>query len=192
MIFNDSEPLRQEHQKIGQTYEQTEFDKHYEFVLKQIEGDPGKKETITRMTRIMVTPGEEYIVYDHSWEGRNPIGSFLKVSQQNVGVYPRFEPIYERFIQEDNTYGQRLISKNTNVGYYIRFTKDKAEELHKLCNDMFARANARTAYYVVPDGGTKITVASYQDWLNGEFEDLYHNGRITKDDSNKLEKPKQR
>jgi hypothetical protein len=177
MLFNDSEALRQEHQKIGQPYEQTEFDRHYEFVLKQIEGDPNKKNTITRMIRIMVSPGEEYIIYDHSWEGKNPIGSHLKVSQSNVGVYPRFEPIYERFIQEDNTYGQRLISKNTNVGYYIKFTKDKAEELHKLCNDMFARANARTAYYAMPDGGTKITVHSYQDWLNGEFEDLINTGK---------------
>jgi hypothetical protein len=31
----------------------------------------------------------------------------------------------------------------------------------------------------MPEGGTKITIDSYQDWLNGEFEDLFKNGKIT-------------
>src|SRR5690242_712639 len=111
MLFNDSQALRQEYARIGATYEESEEDKHYKFILNQIESDPNKKETITAMTRIQVAPGEEYITYHHTWSGKNPIGSFCRVTQTNVGIYPKFEPIYERFIQEDNTFGQRLISR---------------------------------------------------------------------------------
>lgn len=177
MIFNDSDALRQEYSKIGQTYEETEQDKHWKYILKQIESDPNKKETIQEMNRISVAPGEEYIVYHHMWEGKNPIGSTVKDAQGNVGVYPRFEPTYERYINEDNTYSQRLISKNTIIGYFIPFTKEKAEELHKLCNDTYARPGMKTAYYVQVQDGTKITVETYQDWLNGTFDDLMNTGK---------------
>lgn len=179
MLYNDSDVQRAEYQKISQPYEETEEDKHYKFILKQIEHDPNKKERIIQMDRILVSPGEEYIVYHHTWEGSNPIGSFMKTTQTNVGIYGHFEPIYDRFIQEDNTFGQRLISKNTITSYFIPFTKEKADELHKLCNDASANRQSRTSYYVTPDGGTKITVDSYKDWRDGTFEDLHQNGRIT-------------
>ena len=192
MLYNDSEAQRQEYQKIGQAYEETEADKSYKHILKEIENDPNKKERISNMTRILVSPGEEYIVYHHSWEGINPIGSYRKTSQTNVGVYGKFEPIYERYITEDNTFENRLISKNTDTAYFIPFTKEKAEELHRLCNDAIAKPSARTAYYVMPEGGTKITVNSYQDWLNGTFEDLHQTGKATPliSNTNKPEKVK--
>ena len=179
MLFNDSEAQRLEYQKVGQAYEETEEDKHYKFILKQIDNDPNKKETISSMTRVMVGPNEEYIVYNHKWEGVNPIGSYLSTTQTNVGVYGHFEPIYERFIQEDNTFGQRLVSKNTTVGYFIPFTKEASDQLHKLCNDSSVRQGLRTKYYIMPEGGTKITVSSYKDWRDGEFEDLHEHGKIT-------------
>src|SRR5690242_3820238 len=179
MIFNDSEAQRQEYQKIGETYKENDFDLHYKHVLKQIENDPNKRERIQAMIRVVSGPGEEYIVYHHSWEGLNAIGSFLRTSQTNVGIYGRFEPVYERFIQEDNTFGQRLISKNTVTAYFIPFTKEKAEELHKACIDSTGKLNERTRYYIMQEGGTKITVNSYEDWLNGKFEDLIEHGKIT-------------
>lgn len=177
MLFNDSEAQRKEYSKIGQPFEETEEDKHYQFILKQIANDPNKKESISAMTRIATGPNEEYIVYNHKWEGTNPIGSYVGTTQTNVGIYGHFEPIYERFIQEDNTYGQRLISKNTNVAYFIPFNKETADQLHKLCNDYSAKAGIRTRYYIMPEGGTKITVESYQDWINGTFDDLINTGK---------------
>lgn len=177
MLFNDSDAQRKEYTKIGLPFEETEEDKHHKFILKQIENDTTKKETISAMTRIAIGPNEEYIVYNHKWEGINPIGSHVSTTQTNVGIYGRFEPIYERFIQEDNTYGQRLISKNTVVSYSIPFNKENAEQLHKLCNDVTQRAGLRTRYYAMPEGGTKITVNSYQDWLNGDIEDLLNTGK---------------
>jgi len=191
MIFNDSEQLRQEYAKIGETYEDSEPEKHWKFILKQIQSDPDKKETIQEMTRIAVAPGEEYIVYNHMWSGKNPIGSYVSDSQTEVGVYPKFEPIYERFINEDNTYEQRLISKNTTIAYFIPFDKEHAENLHKLCNDITMKAGLRTVYHIMPEGGTKITVDSYQDWLNGEFDDLMKNGKITTTTTNVTTSPTQ-
>lgn len=180
MIFNDSEPLRQEYQKVGETYEETEFDKQHKFVLQQIANDPNKKETITQMNRIMVNPpDEQYIVYIKTWEGVNQIGSYLSTTVSNIGIYPQFHPIYERFLQEDNTYGQRTISKNPVVAYFIPFTKATAEALHKLCNDTTSKQTQRTKYYAQVEGGTVITIASYHDWLNGSFDDLIENGKIT-------------
>lgn len=177
MIFNDSEALRAEYAKLGETYEDSEPGKHWKAVIKQIDADPDKKETIQEMTRVAITPTEEYIVYHHMWHGKNPIGSYISDSQTNVGVYPKFEPIYERFINEDNTYSQRLISKNTTIGYFIPFNKENAEDLHKLCNDISMKAGQKTHYYIMPEGGTKITVDSYQDWLNGDFETLQATGK---------------
>ena len=193
MLYNDSEVQRAEYQKVGQPYEETEEEKHYKQVLKQIESDPNKKERIIHMKRIMVSPGEEYIVYHHIWEGTNPIGSFIRTTQTNVGIYGHFEPIYERFIQDDNTFGQRLVSKNIATAYFIPFTKETAEELHKLCDDKSFRN--KTEYVVQPEGGTPITINSYNDWVNGDFDDLHENGTITKplpnNDSNKREMQKQ-
>ena len=179
MIFNDSEALRQEYAKLGEKYEETEPDKHWKFIQNQIKDDPDKKETIQEMTRVAVAPNEEYIVYHHMIQGKNPIGSVVSDAQSSVGIYPKFEPIYERFINEDNTYGQRLTSKNTTIAYYIPFNKENVEKLHKLCNDITMKAGHRTTYYIMPEGGTKILVQTYQDWLNGEFEDLHEHGKIT-------------
>lgn len=179
MIFNDSEQLRQEYVKLGETYEDSEPGKHWKAVIKQIDADPEKKETIQQMTRLAVASDEEYIVYDHMVQGKNPIGSIISDSQTNMGVYPKFEPIYERYVNEDNTYSQRLISKNTTIAYFIPFNKENAEELHRLCNDISMKPGQRTVYHIMPEGGTKITINSYQDWLNGEFEDLQQNGKIT-------------
>ena len=179
MVFNKSDALLEEYRKIGEVYEDTEQEKYYAFVLKQIASDPNKRETIHSMTRIKVAEDEEYITYIHSWEGRNPIGSFLRVTQTDVGTYPRFEPIYEKFIREDNTYGQKLISKNTTIGYFIPFTKERADELHKLCDDKSFKSQNKTKYYVQPEGGTPITVNTYQDWVNGSFEDIYEHGKIS-------------
>jgi hypothetical protein len=179
MIFNDSEQLRQEYAKLGEPYEDSEPGKQWKFILKQIDSDPDKKETIQEMTRVAISPTEEYITYNHIWQGKNPIGSYISDSQTNVGVYPKFEPIYERYINEDNTYSQRLTSKNTTIAYFIPFNKENAEQLHKICNDISMKAGQRTIYHIMPEGGTKITIDSYQDWLNGEFEDLFKNGKIT-------------
>ena len=179
MIFNDSEELRQEYAKLGEKYEETEPDKHWKFVLNQIKDDPDRKETIQEMTRIAVAPGEEYIVYHHMIQGKNPIGSVVSDAQSSVGIYPKFEPIYERYINEDNTYSQRLISKNTTIAYFIPFNKENVEKLHKLCNDITMKSGHRTTYYIMPEGGTKILVQTYQDWLDGEFEDLHEHGKIT-------------
>lgn len=179
MIFNDSEQLRQEYAKLNETYEDTETGKYWKFILKQIANDPNKKETIQEMLRIAVSPEEEYIVYHHMWQGTNAIGSVVSDTETNVGIYPKFEPIYERYINEDNTYSQRLTSKNTTIGYFIPFNKENAEKLHKLCNDISMKPGQKTTYHVMPEGGTKITILSYQDWLNGEFQDLHENGKIT-------------
>lgn len=179
MIFNDSEALREEYAKLGEAYEDNEPSKHWKFIQNQIKDDPEKKETIQDMTRVVVAPGEEYIVYSHMIQGKNPIGSYVSDTETNVGVYPKFQPIYERYINEDNTYSQRLISKNTTIAYFIPFNKETAENLHKLCNDISMKAGQRTVYHIMPEGGTKITVDSYQDWLNGEFDDLIKNGKIS-------------
>lgn len=179
VVFNDSPALRQSYAKLGEEYQPTEQDKHYQYCLKQIESDPKKKETINTMYRIKISENEEYIVYIHTWEGLNPIGSYISVTQTDVGLYPDFQPIKERYITEDNTYAERVLSKNTNIGYFIPFTKDQAEELHKLCNDTSSRPGSKTKYYVDNGGGTLITVNSYKDWRDGEFEDLIENGKIT-------------
>ena len=179
MVYNKSDALLQEYQRVGEAYEDTELDKYWDFIQKQIQNDPGKKETIQSLTRIEVSKGEEYIVYIHSWEGLNPIGSFIRATQTDVGIYPRFEPVYQRYLQEDNTYAQKLISKNTVTAYYIPFNKETAEKLHKLCDDKSSKSTIRTKYYVQPEGGTAVTVDSYNDWVNGDFDDIFQHGKIS-------------
>ena len=71
-----------------------------------------------------------------------------------------------------------MSSKNTIVSYFLKFSKETAEQLHKACNDSISRPNQKTRYYVMPEGGTKITIQTYEDWLNGEFNELYDNGKI--------------
>ena len=195
VVFNDSTALRQAYAQLNEEYKPTEQDQYYEHCLRQIQSDPNKKETIIAMSRVRVAQGEEYIVYIHQWEGHNPIGSYVNVTQTDVGLCPSFQPIKERYITEEGTYADRVISKNVSVGYYIRFTKETANELHKLCNDVSAKTAARTKYYIENEGGNKIVINSYNDWVNGDFDDLHENGTITKplpnNDSNKRETQKQ-
>jgi len=195
VVFNDSTALRQAYAQLNEEYKPTEQDQYYEHCLRQIQSDPNKKETILAMSRVRVAQDEEYIVYIHQWEGHNPIGSYVNVTQTDVGLCPSFQPIKERYITEEGTYADRVISKNVSVGYYIRFTKETANELHKLCNDVSAKTAARTKYYIENEGGNKIVINSYNDWVNGDFDDLHENGTITKplpnNDSNKRETQKQ-
>jgi hypothetical protein len=195
VVFNDSTALRQAYAALHEEYKPTEQDQYYEHCLRQIQSDPKKKETIIAMSRVRVAEGEEYIVYIHQWEGQNPIGSYVNITQTDVGLYPNFQPIKERYITEEGTYADRVISKNVSVGYYIPFTKETANDLHKLCNDITAKAGAKTKYYIENEGSNKIVINSYNDWVNGDFDDLHENGTITKsltnDDSNKRETQRQ-
>jgi hypothetical protein len=66
--------------------------------------------------------------------------------------------------------------------YCIPFTKERLEELHKKCSDKGPRLGENTKYYVQPEGGTTITVETYNDFLNGSFNDLHKYGKIPTDE----------
>ena len=177
MVFNKSDAQLAEYARIGERYEPTEYDKHWEQQLARIKDDKNKKETILSMTRLKVAEDEEYITYIHAWEGTDPIGSYVHSTQTDVGIFGKFQPIMERYVTSDHTYADRVVSKNTVVAYYIPFSKSEADKLHKLCNDKSMMG--RTRYYIETEGGVKMSIDSYRDWVNGDFADLQEHGKMT-------------
>lgn len=165
--------------KIGKPYPDTEFDKAWEKHLRRLEHDPNKKEVITQLKRMQVAEDVEFLVYTHTVYGHDDIGSYCEKSQAGIGIYPILRPINQRILNEDNQYETVTTSYTEELGYFIPFNKEMLERLHKLCNDSTVAIKTRTKYSVQPDGGTEIAVASYEDFANGDFEDLYKNGRIT-------------
>jgi hypothetical protein len=76
-----------------------------------------------------------------------------------------------------------------DIKYSIPFTKQNLEELHKKCNDKAARITERTKYSVWPEGGTKISVESYHDFANLDFQTLHKYGGPRPDDDGNKNKP---
>ena len=69
-------------------------------------------------------------------------------------------------------YVSGIDDNDIKTGYSIKFSKSKAEELHKMCIDESQHPTA----YVIQKGhqkmGLHISVDSFHDWCNGNAEEL--------------------
>jgi hypothetical protein len=175
---------------VGKPYDDTLDDIRYENILKITRNSPhsSKNKKIVRvMVRLVADDGQEYIKYDLYELLYDAIGAWHEVYQSNVGLYPI--PV----TQPKMEYGpggqvQEVVNGpivRIDTGYSIPFTKEAADDIHKMCNDISQRD--RTQYLAKLGNGKRITCKNYavfRDWTLEEIE----TGKIN--DNAKLEKGK--
>jgi hypothetical protein len=183
MVWESPEGIA-EYKKIGKEYPQTVLDKDFTAFMHKIAWDPNKREIIGGITRVKMADDTEFLSYGSMWEGHDKMyGNYDKRFRGELGVYEGLEKQITRVLNEEkNEFEEKISIGRKEIRYSIPFTKATLEELHKKCNDKAAKLVDRTKYYVLPEGGTTITVETYDDFLNGKFADLYKYGKIPTDE----------
>jgi hypothetical protein len=162
---------------IGKEYDNTLDDIRYDNILKTTRNSPhtNKNKKLVRVMVRLVAPedGQEYIKYDLYELRYDAIGAWHEVYQPNVGLYPI--PVTQPKIE----YGpggqvQEVVNGpivRIDTGYSIPFTKESADDIHKMCNDISQRD--RTQYLAKLGNGKRITCKNYtifRDWTLEEIE----------------------
>lgn len=163
------------YQRVGKPYDNTVDDTRYENILKKTQNSPHKSRN-QRVVRVMVrelaNDGKEYIKYDIQEVLYDAIGAFEEVYTPNIGLYPI--PI----VQPKLEYGSDMIAREVtdgpivriDTGYLYPFTKEKADEIHAMSNDI--SQTERTQYLIKRTGGKRITISNYLDFRDKTFDEL--------------------
>ena len=173
----------EQYKKIDLPYPKHPFDNAYDSFKKKTASSQDNQFIINRLIRIKIPETEdqdkEYILYDLQEIRKDGMGNPKSFTRTNLGLYPIPQRTAIRAFDED---GQPIVKtggiSEINDGYEFLFTPEKADELHKLgCVDKFtlARRN-KTQYLVEKLGEYTISVNSFKDWRDGDFETLYYSG----------------
>jgi phage pi2 protein 07 len=194
--------------KIGKQYPTTVFDQVYDNFLKKTAKSPVKenKTIIHRVIRLQTAftaPADadiadpeakeegtlkEFLIYDQQDVRKDPLGNELREYRTNLGRYPIPIPQF-RLRKDENGYEEKYVHSLSDVrtGYSLLFTKKNVQDLHrKGCLDRTSgvavtpmNSNGFTHYMVQKEGErNKTMVRSYDEFVNGDFEELYRYGRI--------------
>jgi hypothetical protein len=140
----------------------------------------------------MADDGKEYLTYDATDTRYTPLGAERTCYLPNQGKYPI--PITQPELRMGENMTTEEISSGPiiryDVGYEIPFTKENVDKIHEFADDKSQRA--RTQYILRRAGGAKHTVLKYEDFRDGDFEDVEANGRQTLTDEERKEKEKLR
>ena len=191
----------EEYKKVGLSYPRNAWDNAYREFLKRTpsaeEGNEYAKQNYTRILsigRIRLQGGKEYLGWNQIEVRFDTLGNAENFSRTNLGVYPKLR--FRSVRIEDERGLKRTITQPTgeaDTAYSLPFTVDNLDKLHKDCTDNSdfelqpgdPEGLSATRYYVTDlRSHTKISVESYDDLRNGEFEDLYNYGK-------KITSPKQ-
>jgi hypothetical protein len=167
---------------IGKEYPKHPFDLDYEKFLRVTANSTDNKYIINRMIRYQDGEGDdakEYILYDLQEIRRDGVGNQTKRTRQYLGMYPIPEAQRKVVYDEDGQPQTKTVGISDIItGYEIPFTVEKADELHKLGGvDKYSATNKhKTEYLVEKSNGMVISVDSYKDWRDGDFETLFNTG----------------
>ena len=179
-FFRTDEGVR-EYQKIGKEYPNTLTDEDYIKFQKRTANSPHSgrnKKEITRMIRELADDGNEYLIWDMREIKYTPLGAEDEFYCPGLGKYPI--PITRpQIVFGDNMQTQEVVSGNVvrdDVGYSMPFTKENADELHKFALDY--KQQGRTRYVIRRVGGRRISVSNYEDFRDGNFDELEKYGTL--------------
>jgi hypothetical protein len=184
MQYWQSKLGEESYKKIELKYPTHPFDTAYQRFLKVTRSSPEKdnKFIINKLIRLQLAPNDEnneipqeVILYDLCEIRLDGLGNVKKFARTNLGKYPVPSRTVIKTYDEDN---QPVIKTGSvseiNTGYEFPFTKEKADELHKWCIDKRTIKQPNLTQYIVERSGErKISVRSFSDWRDGDFETLY-------------------
>jgi len=192
MRYWKSSAAESEFAKYHLPYPSNEFQDDWDRHTRKLENDKSKIDRITQMRRIKIGQDLEFITYTHILSGHDELGSYWEKGQAEVGTYPLLRPQNVReFIPEENRYETVTKSYSEEISYWIPFTKENIDKLHPLCNDTPNVIAKQTAYSIMPEGGTQISINKFEDWANGDFDELYEYGEIIEQEEQEV-KPKKK
>jgi hypothetical protein len=180
--FFRSEKGIEEYQKIGKEYPNTQTDEAYLAFLKRTSNSPHSarnRKELHALVRELGDDGNEHLVWDMREVRYTPLGAEDPFYCPRMGVYPI--PITRpQLVIGENMQTTEIVSGNVirnDIGYEMDYTKENVEKLHEFSMDK--KQQGKTQYIVRRIGGQKIGVNKYEDFRDGEFDDLERNGKIT-------------
>src|SRR5215831_13791040 len=189
MRYWKSQAAEAEFRKYNLPYPPNEFQDAWDRHVRRLANDPNRIDRITQMRRVKIGQDFEFITYTHILSGHDDNGSYWESAQAEVGTYPILRPQNIRQLnEEEGRYETITRSYSEEMAYWIPFNPENIERLHKQCVDSPTQTTKRTSYAVMPDGGTEISVDSFNHWANGNFEELYEFGSIQSQEQDEEEK----
>ncbi len=149
------------------------------------------KTIILGLTRVRTQTGKQYLAWNELETRHDGFANKETFARTEIGTYPI---IQKRTVLRESSSGIRKKVEEptgtTTIGYWFEFNKDNMEKLHKNCVDNYvytqddtgADTTIRPTGYAVNDlrTSTVITVQSYKDLLEGDFDELVQYGKHIK------------
>src|SRR5262245_31132736 len=164
-----------EYQKIEKEYPNTLTDDNYERFLKRNANSPHSarnRKEIRVLVRELANDGEQYLIWDMYEVMYSPLGAEDEFYLHDLGMYPR--PVTkQKIVFGPNMETHEVITGDivrNDIGYTTPYTRENVEALHKFSTDK--RQQGKTNYIVRRIGGRSITVPTYEDFRDRDFEDL--------------------
>lgn len=168
-----------EYEKIEYPYPTSEWDKDYDLFVEKTKNSVDKQKIkVGRITRIQGADNKEYLTYDETVTRFDGLGNSFKRFRENLGTYPI--PQARREVTYDSNNNQQVKTvgiNNIETGYSIPFSKAKLDEIHKNAIDNVAQRAGKTQYFVQKVNAPPVTVQSFEDLKEADFEELYKYGK---------------
>lgn len=169
------------YEKIGKPYPTTTYDTDYEQFVNSTKSSDERNRTkrkLTRMMRVMGADGKEYLVYSEVQTRFNDIGNSFSRFRENIGTYPIPEGNVVLYYDANGEQQQRVDNiSDIKTGYSIPFSAQKANEIHKNSIDNVPQRAGRTEYFVQRINDAPVSIESFEDFRDGEFDELIKHGK---------------
>jgi hypothetical protein len=182
-----------EYKKARLQYPETYIDKAYQEFLERTPDEEGndyrhKNHTrVTKITRVRQPGGKEFLLYDQVEVRYTPLGNPERFALTNLGRYPVLE-MKTQIIEESNGLRRRVAtpSGQTKTAYSLEYNLTNIDELHKnsidnpdtYLEDESEESNPVTQYLLHDlRKQRKISIANYEDFRDGKFEELFEYGK---------------
>jgi len=169
------------YEKIGKPYPVTTYDTDYEQFVNSTKSSDERNRTkrkVTRIMRVQGADGKEYLTYSEVETRFNDIGNSYSRFRENIGTYPIPEGHVVLYYDNNGEQQQKVDSiSDIKTGYSIPFNSAKAAAIHKNAVDDVPQRAGRTEYFVQRANDPPVSVESFQDLVNGEFDELYKHGK---------------
>ena len=170
-----------EYQKLNMSYPPDLQDELYDTWLSETNGDPKlmaqythhKEKEVNQISRKRIG-NKEYLVYSFIHYRLDPALNITHRSISGVGTYPIPRGHYHI---DQGQYGKqtRVLDyvEHTETGYSIPFTKKNLEKILSLGLQSEGKVGLG-----IDTGVIRISVNTLEDFMNGEFAELAHFGKI--------------
>lgn len=178
--FLESEAGQKEYARLEIPYPKTIQDELYDKWLSDTSAEElskysrKKEKEINRISRLRTGDGHEYILYSYIHYRLDRDLNLAHRYRPNVGTYPIPQALYSTEFKDFGKQVRKLREiVSLDTGYWIPFTPKRLDEIKNM-----GTLSDKISYSVFTDNGLHVSVASYDDLRNGDYDELLHFGKI--------------